>query len=980
MPDPPPIFINYRRTKTRDKALILRWILEKEFGAGVSFLDEATIAPGRPWRMELRQAVQGCELLLAMIHGEWHKDQDEASGEKSLDQDHDWVRQEIATALQAGKVVIPVLIDQAYLTPGGADLQRTRFPSNDWLPADIHKLFEGQAFRLRFDDLTPHRMDDFLGHLGTHLPEKWQVAAEDARSDEGGYYPGVLQETFPLPEQLRQATPVSPAPYVGLRPFRRADARLFYGRSREIYELCHKLNHQDSRLLLLDGYSGTGKSSLLQAGLIPRMEAQGWAVAYVRREEGKITGLPALLAARLAALAAAQERKLIILDQLEEILTNPIATLPDELARLIDGLVNALEEDHGLKVVLGFRSEYAVHIKRQLDQHDEKPAYDSDTTLHTLERQGLIEAIRSVSADSDLNGAGKPYHLRFRPSRTLPETIAQHLIDSRAGHHIAPLLQVNLDLIWHSCRRDDGIVEITGADIRNLIDTHEALLDHYLAKVREFVTSDQMDDQRLLELLHFYVEQKPASALRPDRDFEHEFGDESFAPKLREACKQLYLLYSQGSGDDTITRLSHDSLAQVIDGRYSRLTKAKYEARGTLAVDSLKREIDEQIESLQYGQALDTLDRMMTVEEQRRQLHPYFFELTFFWNEAGQHQEIGKVVQYWLDSGLLSGALREQVSQLLDSVPARERLRDWLALVDPARYSDMQARYLAPEQTVMVHLEGARFMMGDETGDLDDWAQPVHPVQVSSFWMGNVPVTWWQFALHLFANQQDGELENKAPSWGLKGNHPALNLDWYEAVEYCNWLSLQESLMPAYAVDRSPDPGNLSEYDEKKWTVRRIDGATGFRLPTEAEWEFACRAGTTTKYSFRDAEELGDYGWYDDNSDSQTHPVGAKKPNPWGLYDMHGNVCEWCQDWHDDQYYEESPETDPLGPEAGSFRVFRGGCWFDGARNCRSASRDWDVPVNRNYFLGFRLARSSVEPSQGKLAEPGAKAERPSPR
>jgi formylglycine-generating enzyme required for sulfatase activity len=854
MPDTPPIFINYRRSKTRDKALILRWILEKEFGIGVSFLDEATIAPGCPWRPELQQAVQNCELLLAMIHAEWHKDQDQDSGEKSLMQEFDWVRQEIGAALKAGKVVIPVLVDQAYLTPSAADLQRTSLPRNKWLPKDLHDLYAKQYFRLRFDDLTPHRLGEFLGHLGTHLTGKWQVTARTRRGDEGGYYPGVLQETFPLPEQLQQAAPVSPSPYVGLRPFRREDARLFYGRSREIFDLCHKLNHRASRLLLLDGYSGTGKSSLLQAGLIPRMEAQGWAVAYARREEGKTAGLPHLLAEKLAKLPTGQVRKLMILDQLEEVLTNPIPTLPEELACLIDALVDALEADRDLKVALGFRSEYAVHIKRQLDPHVEKPRYDSDNTLHTLERQGLVEAIRSVSVDSTLNGPGKHYHLRFRPSRTLPETIAQRLLDSKAGHHIAPLLQVNLELLWQNCRRDDGVV-ITGADIRNLIDNHEHLLDHYLAKVREYVTSDQMDDQRLLELLHFYIEQKPASALRPDREFEQKFGDENFAPKLRDACKQLFLLYSQGSGDDAITRLSHDSLAEVIYGRYSQLTEAKVVARGTLAFDSLKREIDEQIESLQYRQALDTLDRMMTVEEQRRQLHPYFFELTFFWNEAGQHQETSKVLQYWINSGLLSGALRERASRLLEPAPPRPQFRNWLALVDPARYADMQTRYLAPEQTVMVQLESGKFMMGRAAGAGDADAQPVHPVQLSSFWLGNVPVTWRQYALYFFANQQDGELVNKAPSWGLKGSHPACSVDWYESVEYCNWLSQHEGLTPAYAIDRSPDPGNLSEDDEKKWTVRRIDNTTGFRLPTEAEWEYACRAGTTTDYSFGDYAE-----------------------------------------------------------------------------------------------------------------------------
>ncbi len=226
-----------------------------------------------------------------------------------------------------------------------------------------------------------------------------------------------------------------------------------------------------------------------------------------------------------------------------------------------------------MKLILGFRSEYAAHVKRQLDQHVERPEYDDNNTVYTLARPGLVEAIRSVSADRSLNGSGRPYHLRFRPSDTLPGTIADHLLDSKAGYHIAPLLQVNLELLWNRCRRVDGVVEINGQAIRDIIDTHEALLDHYVEMIRQEVTSAQVDDQRLLELLHYYVEQKPASALRLDREFQQKFGGDSFAETLRDQCKRLYLLYSKGSGEEAITRLSHDSLAAVIDGRYNRLTQ-----------------------------------------------------------------------------------------------------------------------------------------------------------------------------------------------------------------------------------------------------------------------------------------------------------------------------------------------------------------------------------------------------------------------
>jgi formylglycine-generating enzyme required for sulfatase activity len=135
-------------------------------------------------------------------------------------------------------------------------------------------------------------------------------------------------------------------------------------------------------------------------------------------------------------------------------------------------------------------------------------------------------------------------------------------------------------------------------------------------------------------------------------------------------------------------------------------------------------------------------------------------------------------------------------------------------------------------------------------------------------------------------------------------------------------------------------------------------------LPTEAEWEYACRAGTQTAYSFGDSEsELADYAWYGPNSGRTTHPVGSKKPNAWGLYDMHGNVSEWCQDWYGS--YPSGSVTDPTGPYSGSHRVSRGGGW-DGISVCRSAIRLWGRPGYRGSDIGFRVLRSSIKPEAAK--------------
>ncbi|MGO8748492.1 MAG: formylglycine-generating enzyme family protein [Thermoguttaceae bacterium] len=143
-----------------------------------------------------------------------------------------------------------------------------------------------------------------------------------------------------------------------------------------------------------------------------------------------------------------------------------------------------------------------------------------------------------------------------------------------------------------------------------------------------------------------------------------------------------------------------------------------------------------------------------------------------------------------------------------------------------------------------------------------------------------------------------------------------------------------------------------------KLNAKSSSGAGKFQLPSEAQWEYACRAGSKTKYCFgNDETRLGDYAWYGKNSGDTTHPVGEKKPNAWGLYDMHGNLWEWCEDWWKDAYYKESPVDDPTGPTGGLDRVVRGGNWNPPGGYCRSAGRYSITPGHCFTVMGFRVSR-----------------------
>ena len=236
------------------------------------------------------------------------------------------------------------------------------------------------------------------------------------------------------------------------------------------------------------------------------------------------------------------------------------------------------------------------------------------------------------------------------------------------------------------------------------------------------------------------------------------------------------------------------------------------------------------------------------------------------------------------------------------------------------------------------HIPAGEFMMRLDEYDPE---KPVHKVNISkSFDLGTYPVT---------------QREWKA----VMGDNPSNFKGDDLPVEQVSWNDVQEFI--------------------KK--LNKKEGADKYRLPSEAEWEYACRAGTTTRYSFGDDEgKLGDYAWYAENSGSRppnkgdflgydkddwfsnkwngnTHPVGQKKPNPWGLYDMHGNVYEWVQDWYHDDYEGAPTDGSAWESESGSDRVDRGGSWYLDARNCRSANRVSLVPVYRSNYLGFRLLR-----------------------
>jgi formylglycine-generating enzyme required for sulfatase activity len=256
--------------------------------------------------------------------------------------------------------------------------------------------------------------------------------------------------------------------------------------------------------------------------------------------------------------------------------------------------------------------------------------------------------------------------------------------------------------------------------------------------------------------------------------------------------------------------------------------------------------------------------------------------------------------------------------------------------VDTTCFATGRRFYRAVQQEVrtnMVCIQPGTFILGSPTNEVDRWSREGPQVTVTisgGFLIGRYEVTQMEYL----------SLMNSNPSYFTGDlSRPVERVSWDDATNYCALLTEQERLS-----------GRLPE-------------GCQYRLPTEAEWEYACRAGTTTRFSYGDDPgytNLANYAWYSANSGNQTHPVGQKAANPWGLYDMHGNVLEWCLDWF--QTYPGGSATNPPGPPVGMTRVDRGGSWDYGGDICRSAMRGDGYPWNRFYDIGIRVVLAPLNP------------------
>jgi len=371
----------------------------------------------------------------------------------------------------------------------------------------------------------------------------------------------------------------------------------------------------------------------------------------------------------------------------------------------------------------------------------------------------------------------------------------------------------------------------------------------------------------------------------------------------------------------------------------------------------------------------------MLIQKERRDIKAYVEGIRAQANAAMESQKYERVRQILeqVPRPLLDDALRQQYVDAEEALTEVDSLiREIRNAISTKQYSQLLScvqRYLElkandPEaQNLQRKIEklttttsatgmklrripGGRFYMGSHESDeyLRNNEHPQHKVIIPhNLFVGVYLVTQAQFQ----------ELMDYNPSIVLENEEcPVEGVTWYSAIEFCNKMSEAESLPPFYGIKAVRRRMNKS-IEGAKVTIL---GGEGYRLPTEAEWEYACRAGSISPWCFGDqVMDVGHYAWYYENSSMETHPVGQRKPNAWGLFDMHGNVMEWCYDWYDDLLYQQSGEEEenPTGPADGISKVLRGGAWQFGAEATRCAYRNSSAPEAVAGVIGFRVCRNA---------------------
>ncbi|MCB9267345.1 MAG: SUMF1/EgtB/PvdO family nonheme iron enzyme [Lewinellaceae bacterium] len=994
-----PIFISYRTDDTSVQAGRLCESINHHFGWEAAFHD-SRLKAGEKWPRSLKEKVEQAQVVLVLMRerSKWlGVDQD--LGGRRIDDPTDWVFLEVKTALENADLVIPVLFGVAELPPGGV------------LPDGIKSLLDCQHLRFKDDKAW----DTYLAPLLKRLEEK--VHRRKASAE----LPKPYDPLENLPILLDRGIPT--CPYKELQWFTADDARIFFGREEDILKLYEKLDNRYSRVILFYGQSGAGKSSLLHAGFLPRLP-EPWAAAYYRRtRDGTATDI---IQKHIRRIKEEQpEQPLLILDQLEEIYTNGEPEEAEGLPLLLQEYLNT--SPHA-RVILGYREDYHGRVDNLLRDNGITPL---PHLLPVLNERKVRQAVAGILNDKELSDCYRGLCLA-EGEDNLPTIIAQDLMsrpDSRGN--AAPLLQYILLQMWNEVKKGRP-----PQFSRELYNRHRrasmlGLLDDRMEALGKSFPNEEKNGLAL-GLLRALVTKDNTAGKMAEPDLIQRYGH---IPKerLRRLCRALednYLVSHYTEDNRHFWRLAHDALAPAVQRRFEESARpgqrAWYilEAKGPAALkggprvrfsesdvdtiqaglegmpdmeEALKAKIEadrqyylaqrennfklafntaqDNIENLSHEDALTNLQLAqregLYPEKVREKARELLYPLAFLQSTT----KLEEALQLILDISEGKHGDWRELQALAQKLPPDNlfpEMEAWLQKKDEPFYRQMHERFFPS----MVEVPGGTFEMGSE---LEWFSQenPPHEVTLAPFQLAETPVTCWQYGLYCL---HTGWPLSRDSGFG-RGDKPVVNVSWYETIAYLNWLSRQMGLSLVYNIeDIPPDPNELDGRNVN-WFEITDWKADGFRLPTEAEWEFAAGGGAENRTVFGNGRNVADpgqmnfdcghvqnsfavqKGWMAQEKIKREDFIGATTPvkqfekNALGLYDMSGNVFEWCWDWYDENYYQGSPSNDPKGPERGSYRSVRGGSWYTFALGCRSVSRHWSNPLYQTDHIGFRVSR-----------------------
>lgn len=381
-------------------------------------------------------------------------------------------------------------------------------------------------------------------------------------------------------------------------------------------------------------------------------------------------------------------------------------------------------------------------------------------------------------------------------------------------------------------------------------------------------------------------------------------------------------------------------------------------------VQPLIKLFDDFLNATDYEAAKDILEKAVAIDRQLnyagKETFSYaYLQLIYYHTECGRENSAASHKQHLRMATQLSKAMllyREEKNKLYTSGDTLQYLQT--ILKEYAKTADLAELHNC-YYPKMITVEGSTFRMENETEE----DSTKYYVSLSNYQIAETEVTVHQYLLFC---EKSGYQKPAPPSWGFRGDNPIVNVSWGDAAAYSNWLTKQDNRndSPVYTLDGNTEWDYEKSYNDVNNIKRANKTSKGYRLPTEAEWQFAAaggKKGISNKYEYAGSDSINDVAWYGSNSEGHSRTVKTKKPNDRELYDMSGNVFEWCQDWYN-RYPENTsaaaPLSDPYSDISGVLRVIRGGSWFNGSGFCRVVFRIDSNPRNRFSNYGFRPART----------------------